>query len=285
MKKVFVLMVCLVLLSFGCSKKKEIRYAPTEAETKLTKILSEEFHHAVVTRTVGKTFWIYLPVDKELFNIKYAEERPSSPRKFTVQYLDGNFADQIFNIEYDIIPATKSSKGNGVTSDYTEEFNKIYRDALEAITRTYLDAEGPPDFIVLVIADIKNGVEIVNTMSLEDYKKYQIQTLPYEEYILRFLNESKGGKGIVGDAEGTHLDYKDIVWGDFLMKQMLHRIGFKYQSSDFEPSDNSEDEILKIVQLTTGTYQFTDFNQVKLTDVRSKATHLFDKNQLGSKSN
>ncbi len=168
MKKFFVLILCLFLFSFGCSKKKEIRYTPTEAETKLIKILSEEFHHAVVTKTVGKTLWIYLPEDKKLFNIKYAEERPPSPRQFTIEYLDGTFADQIFNIEYDIIPATKPQKGNSVTSDYTEDFNKIYRDALEAITRTYLDVQRPPDFLVLVIADVINGVEIINTMFVED---------------------------------------------------------------------------------------------------------------------
>ena len=51
----------------------------------------------------------------------------------------------------------------------------------------------------------------------------------------RVLQESKGSTDYIGDEIGQHLEYNDIQMPDFLTKQMINRIRFKFTQSDFPP--------------------------------------------------
>lgn len=277
----------LVSLSFflifvaGCSFKEPPPLTPVEADKKLIKTLTDEFHYKVVLKNFGKTLWIYLPKDRDIFLLKGSrqEESRPKPKRFSVQFLEGNFADKTFHFEYDIISNIKSPKNNGVSSDYSEEFNQTYRNLLGAVGEVYLNTAQPPEFIIVVIADIRHGVEIQNTFYLEDFKKYQAYAIPYEEYILRVLTQTRGSPMFIGDADGNHIS-GEITLDQFLTDQMVHRINFKYQNSDFEPGDDAEGEILKVISQVVGAYQFTDFAAVELSNLRHSKTYHFNQQQL-----
>lgn len=255
----------------------------SDAEKKLVEILQNEFQYKAAVRPSGKTVWVYIPGERELFAYKAGEASDTPPvKKFSVEYLKGAFDNDYFVIDYDIIPAVKSSDNTGLSSGYTEAFNKEYVNTLGAVTQTYLNTETPPDFIGIIFADIKTGLEMVNIFSVDDFKQYQTSALPYEEYQLRVINETKGNKKIIGDWEGKHFDFPEILLPDFLAKQIINRINFKYQKSDFAPGPGADTakEIAKIVFTTVSYYHFTDFIGVKLNDLRSGSSRVLEQWEL-----
>ncbi|MFA5059518.1 MAG: hypothetical protein WC676_02720 [Candidatus Omnitrophota bacterium] len=273
----------LFVVCAGCSTK-EANYLPSQAQQQFLKISSEEYNLSPVLKTAGKTLWVYLPLDQEILSIKAGQNQSTnsaSVAQFSVQYINGKLDDKNFLFEYDIIPVTRSSANNSsITTVYTEEFTKSYQNILSTIGRVYFNTQQPPDFIVLVIADIRNGLEVKNTFLLEDFKKYQTQILPYEEYIQRVLTESSGNPLIKDDKQGDHLGPQDIIWPNFLAQQIVNRIKFKYTQSDFKPQNAPSDEIIKIAAHVIQTYQFEDFLTVELRDLRQEKSYSFGKSLI-----
>ena len=264
----------------GCAFK-STTYLPSQAEQKLIKTLQDEFHYQPLVKSVGKTLWIYMPQRRDIFTIKAKDGMAKPPvRKLTIAYLDGDFRNKTFILEYDIVPTTKSPSDNGLATAYTEDFNQEYRNLLGVVAQVYLNTEMPPDFIVIIFADIRNGIEIINTLCFEDLKKYQSSALPYEEYSLRVLSESKGNPKIVNDETGSHIAYGDVPWPDFLLRQIVKRIFFKYQQSDFEPGEDTEHELLTIARETLRIYHFEDFTAVELHDLHQNSRRTIGKDEL-----
>ncbi len=265
---------------FGCAIKGTF-YSPSEADQKFAQILKAEFHYDAVVKTVGKTTWIYLSRDRRIFTLRVSEGgQKEGKEKASLQYLDGRFEDQSFLLEYDVMLSFKSLKNSGLASAYTEAFNEEYRNVLGAITRIYFNAQDPPTFIVTIFADIKDGIEVTDTFSVEDFRKYQSSALPYEEYQLRVLTDSRGDKRIIGDTTGSHLDMHDINWQDFLIRQIVKRINFKYAQSDFKPSEETEKEFLSIAARALDSYHFTDFTSLKLHDLRNDTIRTIEREEL-----
>ena len=261
----------------GCSKSPA---PPTlslsEADQKFTDILQNEFHYKPIVRPLGKTLWVYMPGEREIFKYKATESTEQSPqKKFAIEYLDGKFEDNRFVIDYDIIPAIKASNNNGLSSSFTDEFNKEYQNSLGAIKNSYLDIKIAPDFIGIIFADVKNGLAMTNIFSLDDFKQNQASALSNEEYLLRTITETKGNKTIIDDWEGKKFDFKEITWPDFLTKQIINRINFKYQRSDFPPQEDATKEIAKLISITTKYYHFTDFISAKINNLRDNKEQSF----------
>jgi|GEM_PF-1637532 len=188
MKKLF-LAVCLLTLLIplqGCTPREQT-LAPSAADQLFIKIMDQDYDTKAKTFWAGKTLWIYLPDDtREIFTIA-SSQKTSTPikRKFSLQYCDGTFEGKTFIFEYDVIEATKVSPGGGISPQYSESFNTQYRGAVTAVTRAYFGAENPPEFIVIVLADTKNGLEVQNTICTLDLKKYYSSALAPDEYSVR----------------------------------------------------------------------------------------------------
>ena len=281
--------------ALGCSKPPEPAFRDaSEADAALRKLCKTEYQFDVVTNAVGKTLWLYLPLEKPIFEFalkdkppeeKENKEQRGAPPAWMVLSFDSQFREKTFFIEYDIVEATKPSRPyhESVSPTFTETFTEAENHLLTAVTRTHFELKDPkaaPDFVVLVIADVLKGVAVKETFALEDLKKVSVDALPQEEFMKRFLQESFGLKGLVGDKRGLSLDYKEVAWSAFLSEQITNRVYFKFQQSDFPPGPDAGDEVLKIVAQTVGDYQFNDFGQVKLTDLRAKKEYLFQKEQL-----
>ncbi len=276
---------CLVLFCAASCSTKETPYSPSQADQEFLKTLREESKAEAIVNRIGQTLWIYIPQKQNILAFKAVEKNSedSAPkqRKFSIQYLKSAFQDKTLTIEYDIILSIKSLPDDkNLKTDYTEEFSPLYRGAYAAILRSYSSSQNPPLFIVLIFADIQNGIFVQNTFYLDDFKQYQESILPYEEYVQRVLSETKGDTKLIGDETGASLVPQEVLWGDFLAKQITNRIEYKYYRSDFEPGDDAQTEILNIARETLDAYSFKDFSAVELRDVRSGVTRSFGQDVL-----
>ena len=293
-RKIVFLTLAIISAAMGCSKPPEPRFKDaSEADASLRKLCKDEYRYDIVTNAVGKTLWIYLPLEKPIFEFAL-KEKPGEPKgpanqpaapAWVILSFDSQFHDKAFFIEYDIVEGTKPSRPRheSVTPNFTETFSEAENHLITAVSRTHFeikDAKTAPDFVVMVIADVTRGLAIKETFALEDLKKVAVEALPQEEFVKRFIQESFGLKGLVGDKNGASLEYKEVNWPDFLSDQIINRVYFKFQQSDFPPGPDAGDEVLALVAQTVGDYQFNDFEQVKLTDLRAKKDYLFQKEQL-----
>ena len=138
-----------------------------------------------------------------------------------------------------------------------------------------------PDFFVIIEADITNGLEARVLINLEDLKRAYVDQSFHGEYAKRVISDQPtGNKNIIGDKEGNYIDYKDITWPEFLAKQMIFRINFKYQRSSFPPSDDTLMELLTIAADTVAAYDFTDFTSIKLEDLNARTTQSISQDDL-----
>ncbi len=273
----------------GCTQKPEIHYAVSEAQKAFQKKCLTDFNMHVRTRQVGKTFWIYLPMKDPIFD--YEVQRGKSgeaktPPKFMLNFLDGKYGNGLFSFEYDVIDRKKSKEEDyGFSSSYTDSYIKNQNNIFTAVYEIFFNTkpkngEVMPQFFVVVITDIKKGIETRATFYLEDFVKYMSGALPYDEYVKRFLSDRKGSSSMIGDEVGSHIRYTNITMSDFLTKQIINRINFKFQYSDFQPDDNYDNTIIAIIADTLRYYHFKDFTDIRLNNIRMSKKYIFNKSQL-----
>ena len=312
---IFSLSILFIIFS-GCSKKtpeKKIKHKElpiTSAQQKLINICKNDYQLNIITKSYADTLWIYLPVHKSFIQIKATQDGPKNERdskeKQTIHFLDGQFEDNMFKIQYDISSILSYKKSFGYSSTTTKEYQKNQRNILTAINRAYASVgksisseenkkniiknitdqsteknpnnvinprikktKNPPDFFVIVLADTLSGIKTTTYIAYTDLKRVMQDPYFQEEYIKRAVTEQPiGNKDIIDDETGTNLESYNLTWGEFLIKQMLHRINFKYTQSAFPPSEKPYLEILNIADTTTSTYGFNDFTGLQLENLR-----------------
>ena len=294
----------------GCFNTTSPSLSLKQAHQKFKNTLKEEYNLDVVLYPLEDTLWIYLPMDKELFKLGAKQQSAQASSQAVhapeILYLDGNFEQGRFLLEYDIAERKKYAKDPGYASNYTEAFQRAQRALLYALPSVYTEVEQipgerefmdgereyrrerfikahlktdkAPTFIVIVIADIVNGIESKLLAQMRDLKQGMSDNFFMEEYTKRLIySDPRGGMEIIGDRAGAHLDVHEITLPEFLTEQILYRIKFKYQRSDFPPDADTEDEIMKIVNETVQAYGFADYTAVKLTNLHENKSYLYDK--------
>jgi len=273
----------LPLFFLGCSQPKPVKTIPlTEAHQKFLQLCKDEYHLDLKLIPFENTVWIYLPLDKTFMELKANPDGPKTsdvPKETRqINFLDGKFEDQTFKITYDISTGRSYSKEYGYGNTYSEEYQNKQRDILTAIQRVYTQTDTTnqkppaqdkvPDFFIIVAADIADGIETQMIVNSQDLKRVLTDAFFQEEYVKRaIMDYPTGGKDIIGDREGKHLRPYDLSWGEFLAKQIVHRIRTKYERSAFPPIDEDKMEILKIVKEAVNAYTFTDYTNVELKDL------------------
>lgn len=274
-KSYFLLGICLILpgLFAGCSRAAPPAPLPlSEAHQKFLKICRGEHKLKVILKPLRNTLWIYVPFDDDLMKVSStpegARKSDTSQEGPAVKYLESVHNDRRFKITYDIHPDKNYLQSPGYRLAYSSAYQKISQQVLAGVSRAYFETRDAPQFFVVVIADVKNGVEMENIFYLEDLKQYMaFGALPQEEFVKRSIYEARGKTDWIGDTEGRHLAYTEITMPEFLAKQIATRINFKYQKSSFPPSPDTRSEILNAVAETLKSYNFTDFNYVELRDL------------------
>ena len=287
----------LTVAVLGCSPERPPPKTPlSETQKQFEKKCRDDYDMHVSTRMAGNTLWIYLPTQEPIFDYEAQKansaEADRKPSKFAVQYVDGKFRSSRFVFEYDIVPRTKVKQEDyGYNSSYTDSYVKQQNNLFTAINDVFFNVkieEVEPQFIVFVITDIKKGIESRLTMYLQDFKRYMSGDLPPEEYQKRYLGDTKGGQSLIGDETGSHVQYTDVKMPEFLAKQIVNRINFKFLHSDFPPPDKFDNTIVGIIADTLRYYKFEDYATVHVHNLReNNGIHeekklIFEKNQLAN---
>ncbi len=304
-----------ILVFSGCFK------APPLASTSLSaahqeflKICQDELKYPIQVFPVGKTVWVYVPSEDSIFDIRATPGKrppPALPKEsWSIQYLESVYDMKDLVTKYDISLSKKYDSNPGYQNKLSAEQNKKQQDILSAISRAYFDvgsvpgdviyADGakdqthqdfvkayvktdkPPDFFVLVFADIKRGIAIKTISYFNDMKMALSNppAIPNEEYARRYLYEIYGEEDLIGDKTGKKLKVEEISLGEFLAKQIDNRIKFKFTQSGFPPTGEVQDEIWGIIAETYRLYQFEDFEKIKLIDIKAEKESTYDKSQL-----
>ncbi len=279
---------------YGCAPKKEPRITVSAAQKKLEEKCREDYNLNIITRIVDNTFWVYLSTTEPI--VDFEAQKESTEKKtdakqappLVLQDIDIKFANNSFNVAYDVIDRKKADDENfGYTSTYTDSYVKDQNNLFTAFSESFFDAEADkefelPEFVVIVITDIKKGIETKGTFYLQDFKRLMVGDLPYEEYVKRYIVDTKGGQSFIGDETGEHLDWKAVTMTDFLCKQMINRVRFKFQHSDFKPTANYDNDVMGIVADTLRYYTFKDFKEVRLFNLRKNQKYIYDPDQLAN---
>ncbi len=268
-----VILLCLIvtLLLAGCSQKKEEPYTRTESEIEFNRICEEEYDWNIHTKFVGNTFWVYHPYNEQI--IKYTASRFLVPTsKFLVDFAEGQFSEDTFRLKYQITELSAVTENSGIATDLMLEAKEDYYNLVNVILRVFfnMQAKQQPEFYVIILADIYNGVELSYTIYHEDLKKTISQAIAGFDYSKRILQDFKGNMLIVGDEVGEHLDYEEIYFDDFLAKQIANRVRIEFTSPSFKPENSIEEEIFKIITYCLRTYEFRKLSRVILDDLAAE---------------
>ncbi len=264
----------LLLALAGCANPPAAAVSLSQADEKFAALCRDEMKYPVVIKRAPNTVWIYLPMEENIFDFKASPKGPKMSTQategFAIQYLDVNFAEEKFLVQYDINKIKKYTKDLGYASNYSGKYQEKQRNLLTTIFRAYADVptEQVPPFFVLVIADITKGLETTTIFNFGDFKRAMSDQSFYEEFTRRTVSdEPKGNTNIIGDTDGRHLEITEVTWPEFLSKQIQYRIRMKYQYSSFPPGPNTPQEIADIAAAVTGAYNFTDYSVIVLEDL------------------
>ncbi len=290
MKRLVPLLIIVLLVCPGCQKKAaEKPQQPanlSEAQQKFTSTLRDEHKLNVSLFQTGTTTWIYLPMEEDLVDYHGAKrsEQERQKKQFIISTFEGDRKDNNYRFMFDITDGIKTAKDPGYKSDATETFIRNRTLLYGTINETFVDLEKDkaPEFLGVIVANIKKGIVYKTIFCLNDYKLYRSEVLPFEEYNMREISELYGDADLINDKTGANLQLKPIEWPWFLIEQIKNRVGFKFTRSDFPPDGDIVIQIASIVANTFRYYDHKDFSIVILKDLRDKKSYQFDQKQLSS---
>ena len=264
-----------LLLSFSACGKQDASIPFSSSEEKLISTIQSELKVEPVIKLFDNTLWVYVPLEKGFLGISASKDGPKKSKqitkKQTIKYLETSFANKTFHVEYDIAPQDTYQKSLGYGSSYSEDFQAKRQGILTAIFRSYADAKKPPSFIVIIVADIVNGLDMRTTVAFADIKRAFTDQSFHEEYAKRTISDYPFGlKAIINDKEGKYVDFFDMTWGEFLAKQMEYRINFKYTRSAFSPSDDADLEVTQQLAIVLNSYAFDDYEMIELRNIKRR---------------
>jgi len=113
--------------------------------------------------------------------------------------------------------------------------------------------------------------------------------LPQDEFYNRTLVVSKGNKELINDRYGLSIEYKDVLFIDFLKEQIINNtkaILFdleKYKPKELAAIETLDDIIIKNIYDVTKKYAFNDFSLATILNLISKQTTKMTKAEMENK--
>jgi len=237
---------------------------------------------------IDKTLWIYIATEKDLLTINamggMGGVMPDKIMKFLdlqCQYDSSSFLLDYVFLKYTPEEIAKErdllNKKVGGTTLY-QDFTQT---TIEVLQKTYfaigdiIDKTADKNFFVIVLADIKKGLKITFVIHRLDIEQFLLNILPSDEFYKRMVLKTDGGKDIINDKYGLHIEYQDISLPDFLREQIANNARSKLSEMEkFKPDeiralDSLDDIILKSVYDVTIKYEFDDYVLVEVQDLIS----------------
>lgn len=233
-------------------------------------ICKKEYALDLSTKLVGQTLWVYMPLEDIV-------SKPPKPEKYTERFLVEDkkniLSEGVLRVSYSIKPITERETQQEMSID--KSVNEKIFNVLQVIRRVLFSIDNSkkdnPLFFCIVTADIKNGFEIKQVFHFLDLKKLSYGFISQTEYQHRVVQDTAVSAQIIGDIEGSHLDYQDITLEEFIASQIQNRIRLKFQKPEVEINADIDKEVLKIITYTLNTYNFKDFSLVEIVNLVSAA--------------
>lgn len=259
----------ILIISFligGCSSSITPTYLKENIAQDIQDICRKEYQLDVKAKLVGQTLWLYLPIE----DIFIKSDKPEKYlERFKIEHNKEEFQGKLLKLEYLIkaVPEKEKYQEYKFNKTASEKINNVWKVLRRVIFSMERLREGEPKFFCLVIADIKNGLEIKEIFYYLDIKKVSYEFISIGEYQHRAIQDSNISADIIGDKEGKHLKYEELTLKDFVAKQIDHRIKLKFQKPEVDTNVDIDKEIIKIVVHTIKTYDLRDFTSVELNNL------------------
>lgn len=255
-----------LLVCGGCSPPKSAFYTKENLSESIIKITEEEYNIPIVSKLVGETIWIYLPLQEELF-IK-SDKPQEYVKRFELEAIDGSLKEAVLKFEYEIkeTPETKETQDKKLNPDAIDKINKILRTVRRVIFN--LERNGfKPKFFTVLTTDIKSGIEILDITYVEDLKKVFYGIISWTEYQHRSLEFVSLSLNATGDLEGKHINFYDVDFNDFLVEQIKQRLSIKFNRPEVEKGVDIDKEVLKSIKNVLEIYNADNFLLVDLKNL------------------
>lgn len=261
-------LACLLLNS--CTSSIEPTFVRENIEEAIHSICKQEYGIDTTIKLVGKTIWIYVPVEDLLVKMDKPEKYTE---KFNLINNDVDFQNRSFRLDYAVraIPEKEKIQEYKYNKAVLEKLNNVWKVIRRVMFSLKKGDKNEPQFFCLVIADIKSGFEMKEVFYYTDLKKVSYSNISWGEYQHRAVSDTNVSSAIIGDKTGAHLVYEDITMDKFIALQIQHRVKLKFQKPEVDKNADIDKEIAKIVTTTVRTYGLKDFDLVELNNLLTDA--------------
>ncbi|MFO8052747.1 MAG: hypothetical protein R6U54_02145 [Candidatus Omnitrophota bacterium] len=272
------LVTSLFVFFSSCILKKP-SFEKDRLEQKIKNIINKDLGIKTVSKQVGKTLYIYIPVEKTVVRLIRSKKDSNPPSVF-----DSFYKDEIFILKYtdkNLPPQRKFFKN--ITTYFTDYMQSTQQRIMNILYGAINDISDDIDFFVIYISDISGGIEVKQTIFVKDLKRSAAGALPWMEFNKRVLIESIGDKKIIGDRLGEHLDYEEIKLGDFISDLLIYNLFQSEKPKGQKVSDYAQEVFYQIVK----DYKFNDYKYLLLEDVvseKDKIIYPFELNETATNS-
>ncbi len=271
----------IIFFSFlGCSSSAAPTYIKENIDKAIQDICKKEYKLDVKSKLIGKTAWVYFPVEGLL---EKSDKPQKYTEKFSIEANDAKFVADILKAEYSIkkIPDEEKMQEYKFNKEVLEKNNNVWKAIRRVIFSMESTKEGSgPIFVCLVTADIQSGLVIKDIAYITDLKKVSYGFIPWTEYQHRAIQDVGISPAAIGDKTGAHIDYKDITMEDFISLQIQQRIKLKFQKAEVDKNYDMDQEVLKVVIYTIKTYGFKNFSEVQISNLLTNNTVVLNRAAL-----
>lgn len=269
----------LILFLSACNSSVSPSFIKEDISNAVKDICKKEYKLDVVTKVVGSTLWVYLPLENIII-------KPDKPEKYTEKFLledQKNFLDEkILKVNYLIKPIPEKEKLQEMVLD--KSVNEKIFNVLQVIRRVLFSMDNFEKdkflFFCIVTADIVNGFEIKQIFYLRDLKKLSFGLMSQTEYQHRIVQNTALSPLAIGDKNGAYLGYRDIAIEEFIADQIQNRIKLKFQKPEVEKDADIDKEILKIIAYTLKAYEYNNYNFVEISNLVSGTKNIFNQKAI-----
>lgn len=269
-------LICLSLV-FGCSLPFEPTYTLENLNPSLVKIADEEYHIHIMSTLAGRTLWIYLPVQEDIFIEADPNKSEEDTKRFEVNSIEGYLKDGTMGFQYDAQELPEDIKERQKTTfnpNVSDKINKVLR-SVRRVLFSLKRHKDEPQFFVMAVADTKKGIEMITITFVDDFKKAFYEIISWTEYQHRAVQNIGLSFEAIGDLEGKHLKLQDMDFRSFLIEQMKQRIRIKFNHPEVEKGTDVDREVIKSIKKVLEIYKFEDFSFLELKNLfTSKNTSL-----------
>jgi len=240
-----------------------------------------------VIRSAGSTLFLYLPIEKNILAIERAsdggskKEKDADKRNKNFTYTGCSFKDGYFDIGYATaeLPSEKQFFEN-ITYNYTNQANTIINKVYNLVSDVLTERPNHYTFFRIIIADVKQGIEMAMTFNEIDLRKEYAGSIPYYEFSKRVVTTVSGSKDIVKDYRGTHLDFKPVELPDFISDLVVQ---YLKSGEDLKKAPDAETAAVKRFYETVSMYDYKEFLFLRVENATDKKEQLYSYDQLVEK--